>query len=185
MKHHEYFEEELKFFHSDKMRYLATKFLDEEVPEYFFHVAASSSGKYHPAYALGEGGLLRHTKAALKIAECLLNLEQNECLPHDEIIMALMFHDSFKHGTKDDTRDYTVFIHPMIAGEIFESFALENGLNTTAVHIANLIRCHMGQWNSPKDGSLFMPKPESSDEEFVHMCDYLASRKFITVEDIG
>ena len=38
------------------------------LPDYFFRVAASSTGKYHPAFSLGEGGLLRHTKAAVRIA---------------------------------------------------------------------------------------------------------------------
>ena len=38
------------------------------LPDYFFEVGASSSGKYHPNYALGKGGLVRHTKAAVRIA---------------------------------------------------------------------------------------------------------------------
>lgn len=46
------------------------------LPDYFFEVAASSTGKYHPKYSLGEGGLVRHTKAAVKIAKDLMNLEQ-------------------------------------------------------------------------------------------------------------
>lgn len=36
------------------------------VPPYFYTVPASSTGKYHPRYTLGSGGLLRHTKAAIK-----------------------------------------------------------------------------------------------------------------------
>lgn len=45
------------------------------VPKYFFEIPASSSGKYHPSYALGEGGLVRHTKAAIAIAQEFLKLE--------------------------------------------------------------------------------------------------------------
>ena len=37
------------------------------LPDYWFSEAASSTGKYHPEYALGEGGLLRHSKAAMRI----------------------------------------------------------------------------------------------------------------------
>ena len=51
--------------------------LIEMLPDYFFHEAASSTGKYHPKYALGDGGLLRHTKAAVRIAYELLN---NPCI---------------------------------------------------------------------------------------------------------
>ena len=46
--------------------------LVEALPDYFFHEAASSTGKYHPSYALGDGGLLRHTKAAVRFASELL-----------------------------------------------------------------------------------------------------------------
>ena len=38
------------------------------LPDYWFHEAASSTGKYHPEFSLGNGGLLRHTKAAVRIA---------------------------------------------------------------------------------------------------------------------
>ena len=42
------------------------------LPDYWYHEAASSTGKYHPDYALGEGGLLRHSKAAMRIGLELL-----------------------------------------------------------------------------------------------------------------
>ena len=45
------------------------------LPDYFFEIPASSTGKYHPHYALGEGGLVRHTKVAVRIAYELLNDE--------------------------------------------------------------------------------------------------------------
>ena len=38
------------------------------IPDYFFSVPASSTGKYHPSFSLGEGGLVRHTKFAVRIA---------------------------------------------------------------------------------------------------------------------
>ena len=47
-------------------------YLIDSLPDYFFEVAAASTGKYHPKYAQGEGGLVRHTKAAVKIAYELL-----------------------------------------------------------------------------------------------------------------
>ena len=46
--------------------------LVEGLPSYIWEVGASSTGKYHPAFSLGEGGLLRHTKVAVKIAKVLL-----------------------------------------------------------------------------------------------------------------
>ena len=47
--------------------------LIELLPDYFFEVPASSTGKYHPKFASGEGGLVRHTKAAVRIAHELLD----------------------------------------------------------------------------------------------------------------
>lgn len=40
----------------------------EYAPEYFWRIPASSTGNHHPHFALGEGGLVRHTKAAVWIA---------------------------------------------------------------------------------------------------------------------
>ena len=55
----EMFLEELEYI-KDKSYKKALLNIINMLPEYFFHEAASSSGKYHPDYALGEGGLLRH-----------------------------------------------------------------------------------------------------------------------------
>lgn len=49
------------------------KILLDLLPDYFYEIAASSSGKYHPSYTLGSGGLVRHTKTAVRIAYELLN----------------------------------------------------------------------------------------------------------------
>lgn len=71
----ELFKNELKTITSDDIRDFAKVVLDD-APDYFFKVAASSTGKYHPAYALGDGGLMRHTKAVLRIYNYIIGLEQ-------------------------------------------------------------------------------------------------------------
>ena len=63
----EYFLKEIPLIQTDNIRQFL-EYCIANLPDYFFHVAASSSGKYHPEYALGDGGLLRHTKAAVWIA---------------------------------------------------------------------------------------------------------------------
>lgn len=159
------------------------KYCIEKVPNYFFTVPASASGKYHPDYTMGDGGLVRHVKAAVKIAEDLLSLEQNHDLPHDEIIFALIFHDCIKKGIIEG--EHTYANHPRLAADFvancyasFKSDALIDG--ETIFFIANCIVSHMGQWDN--NGKL--PKPETDSEKFVHMCDYLASRKYLTC-DLG
>jgi len=51
----DFFAEELSLIRTEYIK----KFLGyciDNLPDYFFRVAASSSGKYHPEYALGNGG---------------------------------------------------------------------------------------------------------------------------------
>ena len=71
----EVLQKELDFISNDVIHDFVSVALDK-LPEYFWSVPASSSGKYHPSYALGNGGLVRHTIAAVNIADILFNLEQ-------------------------------------------------------------------------------------------------------------
>ena len=48
--------------------------------------------------------------------------------------------------------------------------------------LINAIASHMGQWNTNSYSDVVLPKPKTKYQIFVHMCDYLASRKFINVE---
>jgi hypothetical protein len=150
---------------------MVEKFLEEKVPEYFRKIPASSSGKYHPAYTLGEGGLLRHTIAAVKILNHTLGLEFMQIsypsIKRDRMIAAMILHDTFKYGVKYDLNDYKD--HEKKAADQVKEYFGEHG-----EEIARLIVCHMGQWG--------VQKPERMDEFLVHQADYLASRKNITVD---
>ena len=60
----------------DELNYIANEDIKESlitmiemIPDYFFHIPASSTGKYHPLYATEDGGLLRHTKAVVRMAQ--------------------------------------------------------------------------------------------------------------------
>ena len=100
------FEKELKLINNDDIRKMVEMTL-EKVPEYFYHIPASTTGKYHPAYSLGEGGLYRHTQAAVKIADDITKLHCmyfNDTL-HDCVIAALILHDTMKCG--DPQEKYT------------------------------------------------------------------------------
>ena len=50
---------ELNYIKDENFRNNIEKILNS-LPEYFWKVAASSTGKYHPEFSLGEGGLVRH-----------------------------------------------------------------------------------------------------------------------------
>ena len=40
----------------------------------------------------------------------------------------------------------------------------------------------MGPWNKDYNGEEVLEKPHTKYQNFVHMCDYLASRKVLNVE---
>lgn len=164
------------------------KKLIELLPDYFFEVAASSTGKYHPKYALGDGGLVRHTKAAVRIAHELLenksvsgNFNERE---KDLMIMALIMHDGFKHGLKKST--YTVFDHPLVVANFIKDNKDKLTLNDEDINfIAEVISSHMGEWNTNPYSDVILPIPKNRYQKFVHMCDFLASKKFINMDFVG
>ena len=48
--------------------------------------------------------------------------------------------------------------------------------------IAHCIESHMGQFNVDKKTGECLPKPEDIYQELVHLADYLASRKTLTMD---
>ena len=156
------------------------------IPDYFFEVPASSTGKYHPKFSLGDGGLLRHTKAAVRIAYELLN---DPCIgdkykerEKDLMLIALTMHDSVKSGIPKE--QYTRFDHPLLASKLISDNKdkLKNMTEEDISLMCKVIESHMGPWNThPYTKEEVLPKPKTKYENFVHMCDYLASRKFLEV----
>ena len=175
------FKKELNLISKTKLREFIREYLDKFVPEYFYVVPASSTGKYHPQYALGEGGLVRHTKACVTIANELLELVQFKYIDRDNAISALIIHDTFKQGLEGG---HTKFEHPVFASNAIILFAKEHHPEMLGVarEIAKLVASHMGQWNTNNKSRVVLPLPETAEQKFVHMCDYLASRKNITVD---
>lgn len=155
------------------------------LPDYFFEVPASSTGKYHPSFALGEGGLVRHTKAAVRIAYELLN---NECIGNvfnndekDLMILAIILHDGCKSGlTKTQ---YTVVNHPLIVSKLIrdnkDKLTLTDG---ELEFLCSCIETHMGEWNKDFKGNTVLQLPTNKYQKFVHMCDALSSKKFLDVK---
>lgn len=187
MKKEEYFKKELSYIKNKKV-IKDLKYLIELLPDYFFEISASSTGKYHPSYALGEHGLIRHTKAAVRIAYELFDDESICKFSKDEqdlIIMALILHDSFKSGNPQEK--YTRADHPLLASHFIMEHQKELSLDIESLRkVCSMIESHMGPWNIDyKTKEEILPKPKTAYERFVHMCDYLASRKLIEIEFDG
>lgn len=63
----------LNTFENEDIKEFATVLLDD-MPDYIWCVGASSTGKYHPVYSLGEGGLMRHQIAVVRFLNFFWNL---------------------------------------------------------------------------------------------------------------
>lgn len=154
------------------------------LPEYWLEEPASSTGKYHPEYALGKGGLLRHSKAAMRIGYELLNNpsigDKYTDREKDLMLMSLLVHDGLKLGLPQEK--YTRFDHPILMGKFILDKKDEIGLNDEdATFMNDVIKTHMGPWTTDYDGNEVLEKPKTKYQNFVHMCDFLASRKCILV----
>lgn len=160
------------------------RMLIEELPDYFFLVPASSTGKYHPSYSLGEGGLLRHTKAAVRIGYELLcdpsigdKYTQTE---KDIMLMGLLLHDGVKHGIPKEK--YVRFDHPILMANFILDHKDQLLMSDSEIELlCSVIRTHMGPWTTDYNGEEVLEAPKTKYQNFVHMCDYLASRKCLLV----
>ena len=154
------------------------------LPDYFFKVPASSTGKYHPSFSLGDGGLVRHTKAAVKIAYTLLQSKTTNNFSDDEkdlIIISLILHDSFKLGLIEEK--YTRVDHPLIAASFLRDNKDKLSFNDYELnYICDSIETHMGEFNTDYRGNEVLPLPKTKQQRFVHMCDLLSSKKFLDIK---
>ena len=154
----------------EKLTYKDVKSFTNEalsyVSEDFFCLPASSSGKYHPSYSLGLGGLVRHTAAALYFAEELFPLYKFTRRQKDYVRAALILHDTQKPSKT----------HPIEVKLILEP--LRDQYPLVFDRVISLVESHMGQWNYFGK----FPEPKTELQKFVHLCDFLASRKEVSVE---
>ncbi len=180
---YETFKKELNYIKNNKYKEEAKKLI-ELLPDYFFEIPASSTGKYHPNFAQGEGGLVRHTKVAVRMC---YELGNNNSIGYsftsdekDLMIIALIMHDGLKSGIPKEK--YTRVDHPILAANLIrdnkENLKLTKG---EIEFIAQAIETHMGEWNTDFNGNEVLPLPKNKYQRFVHMCDFLASKKFIEV----
>ena len=171
---------------NDDIREFA-KVLVEGLPAYIWEVGASSTGKYHPAYSLGFGGLMRHQIAVVRFLNYFLELEQYN-VPFGSRKMDLMrvaglVHDGRKSGEQADYEHskFTKFDHPIQMANVVRSYDGQYLNHEEIEFIAHCIESHMGQWCTDRKSSTVLPKPLDVYQHFVHLADYLASRKDLTM----
>ena len=153
------FMDEIDKIENDKLKKVAKK-MAKDLPDYFWHVAASSSGKYHPACDLGDGGLVRHSimvcTCAMDLVTCEMFVRDNSA-NRDIARVAALFHDGIKHGpvAEDGTySSHTMFEHPRFAADFVREHLVEAKIDDLTIEmICDAIYTHMGKWCTDKYGN--------------------------------
>lgn len=165
------------------------EFLIDQLDDYWFIKPASSTGKYHPKFNNGEGGLVRHSLNVCMWWQQMYRAFEQELISfsgRDDIynlgLIACLFHDAKKYGdTEENSRwvkkDHDVksmewFLHNV---EIYEHTNDMNFDNKAINYIANAIDHHNGPWST--HGA-----PRTIFEKLVFICDYASSQKIHEAE---
>lgn len=187
MNKKEVFKTELNNIKNERIRRSAETFF-EMLPDYFFTTAASSTGKYHPAFASGDGGLVRHTKVACYILNEILSTktfgDEFTSDQKDLLLFAILIHDGFKHGVIEDK--YTKHEHPLICAICLRNAKADLELTDEEIEFAAAaVESHMGEWNTSNYSDIELALPITSAQKLVHLSDMLSSKKILNVEFIG
>ena len=178
MRNMKLFEREINLIVNEDLRMAVKSYMDEETPDYFWTDGASSSGKYHPQFAQGEGGLVRHTKAVVMFAEELLRMSSYAYMREeykDYVIAACILHDTAKYGISEyDKKAYKD--HARNAAKAFFDYCTQVMDYLPHYLLLNAVESHMGQWSTDRED-----RPFTSVDRCVHMADYMASRSFIDI----
>ena len=180
---HEIFNTEINYIKNGDIKESLITILDR-LPNYFYEAPASSTGKYHPEFTLGPMGLVRHTKAVARIAYELFNNESLQNFTNHEkdlLYFSIIIHDGLKSGkTKSE---YTVGEHPLLISAFVKENKDDLKLSEKDIEfICSCVETHMGPWTTNYRGEEILEAPKTKYQRFVHMCDYLASRKFLNIK---
>lgn len=169
-------------------------------PTIYFGASTSSTGKYHPLATNGLTGLVKHSTAVMLTAKDLLdnqtvrmifNMNNLSDLDKEIILAAALVHDNAKYGAEDVIKEgkyYTLGEHPRLVKEIAKNAGLYEILDDEEIDVLEkmlkLIETHMGEWTNVRGGEP-LDAPSSKAQAFIHMCDYIVSRKtFDNVQDM-
>lgn len=184
MNKSDFFEREIQFIEDINLQDFVRFFFNEKCGDWFWKSGASSSGKYHPQFTKGEGGLVRHTKAVAWVCEELLRMSSYAYMKveyKDYARVACLLHDTRKYGS-GDTEDKDCYKeHGAIAAfDVCDAWQDFFGLDHECPELLLMaIRSHMGQWTENRDD-----RPFTNIDRLVHLSDYIASRPFWDIPDI-
>lgn len=156
----------------------------------FWHAAASATGKYHPAYDQGSGGLVCHT---VMCAIYALSGIRRYGVPHlcDVLLCSALLHDAWKNGEpwgRYTTKDHGAtaarhMVEDWLVG--FEDVESQIAIAAYAVYH------HMGVWSEPQGLDPFEFRPENDAQRdyaaaalILQEADYYSTRRFLGDPDL-
>lgn len=165
---------EVLLIEDDELRDETISAIGRGVPEYFWDVPATASGKYHNPYARDRHGLWIHVKMVFtafeRKAESYVRRGVLTEYEVDCVRSAILLHDMLKYGHKYEEGDGTADNHDLLAGQWIRR-------NTSLpAEVVRGVECHNGPWYSG-------PTPEYGAEpvaDIVHMCDMDGSTSNMT-----
>ena len=156
-----------------------TEFCLDNAPPYFWEVPSSSGGRWHPDWANGHGGLVRHSKATAYVTKELARAYELTEIETDAAISAACLHDLTKYtlaGGKhtSKTHDAEAAKYVYLLAKKFSEVQVP-----MLMEICGGIAWHFGVFSVRPEGIPIKKFPEeySRIEQLVHIADMVASRK--------
>lgn len=165
---------EVTLIEDDELRAQTLDALQRGVPDYFWEVPATASGKYHHPYARGRRGVWIHTKMVFtafeRKAESYVKRGVLTEYEADCVRAAILLHDMLKYGHSYGDGDDVARNHDLLAGQWLRR---ESELPADVIRG---VECHNGPWYEG-------PTPQYGEEpvaDIVHMCDMDGSTANVT-----
>jgi len=183
MNKSDFFEREIQFIEDIDLQDFVRFFFNERCGDWFWKSGASSSGKYHPQFTKGEGGLVRHTKAVVWVCEELLRMSSYAYMKDiykDYARVACLLHDTRKYGGGDEEdKSYYPRHGEAAANDVGVAWREFFHCHSCPELLLMAIHSHMGQWTENRED-----RPFTNIDRLVHLSDYIASRPFWDIPDI-
>lgn len=182
MNKSEFFEREIQLIESVDLQDFVRWFFDEKVGNWFWKSGASSSGKFHPQFTKGEGGLVKHTRAVVWVCEELLKMSSYAYMKpeyKDYARVACLLHDTCKYGGLEENHDCYKIHGELAADTVAHAWFEFFGGSHCPELLTMAIRSHMGQWTENRED-----RPFTNIDRLVHLADYIASRSFWDIPEL-
>ena len=160
------YNQEIRLLQNKEKQEKTLNLLASSVSEKMKTVPASSSGKYHPLFAQGEGGLIRHSKAVAQGAYALAGM-LNVPGDKDRFVVAGLMHDMWKLGPEGKF-GFTDPKHGSLAADALNRAGLSDAADLAGPHMGNFSK---GQYKNAMKISTF-------DQRLLNNADWLMSRTY-------